>query len=454
MTIAINKKFFLYFSVIFITAISLWIRISYFQQTVIDIPVRGDAVSYVQYAKNIIQYGTFSKDKKSPPTPDSYWAPGYPTFLAGVIIVGDISGIDSYQLAMYSQVVFGTLIAVLTLLLGRLFLNQYWSLLPSILVSLSPHLISMGGYLLTETLFSFLLLASIYTFSLAFGNKSRLLFSLSGLLFGLSYLVNPVMLFIPIFLAISAGLSYMMKGMKIKNICTNLLAPFLMIFLVIFASWFTRGMVNIPLGQASSSDRLLTNLIIGSHSDFFDFWRNNPRDKNNPATKDGQIINGSFSTFGKLMASRILDDPTHYAKWYLIDKPILLWSWNILFGQGDIYVYPTIISLYQRSRLSLISYSIMKSAHYWLYGCALLGFVFLFRANKHVPYIPIFLYITLIGISAIYVISQSEPRYSIPLRPEMYLCAVFFVYRLFSYTRQIGKSHKLRASECSETFDS
>ncbi len=422
------------FSLVFITVLSLWIRLSYFEEIVIDTPIRGDAAHYVQYANNLLEYKIFSKGRgNATPKPDAYWAPGYPVLIAISMVVGDKLNIDAYEFLMYLQIVLGVLTAVLTFLLGRLFLNRNWSIIPAILVSLSPHLISMGGYVLTETLFTFLILLAIYSFSIALINKSKLYFTISGLFFGFSYLVNPVMFFAPILLVIAVGVVSSSSENKEKTGIKHMLVFCLLSFFVVMGSWTVRNILNVPPSSSSSSERLLTNLVIGSHSNFYDVWRANPRDPNNPATKDEEALEGSYAAFASLLSERITHDPGHYAKWYLIDKPILLWNWNILIGQGDIYVYPVIVSLYQRSKLAIATYSIMKSLHYWLLGFAILGFFLLFKDAK--SEVPMFLYITLVYISAVYVVTQSEARYSIPLRPEMYLCAVFFVSKVFDYLK-------------------
>ncbi len=196
-------------------------------------------------------------------------------------------------------------------------------------------------------------------------------------------------------------------------------------------------MINVQSGQSSSSNRLFKNLVIGSHSDFFDIYRANPRDPKNPATKDLKILNKSYSAFTGLLLKRFIQNPGHYAKWYLIDKPILLWSWDILIGQGDIFVYPVKVSFYDKSKIASATHLTMMSIHYWLFGFAIMGGILLFKSINSMPHTPIFLYITLIYVSAVYVVTQSEPRYSIPLRPEMYLCAVFFISKTFEYLKSI-----------------
>ncbi len=429
-----STRFYLY--IILIAVLSLWIRFSYFKQTIIYNPVMKDAKNYVQYANNLIEYSTFSKSSGTiSPKPDSFWAPGYPAFLATSIIIAKKLGINPYTVVMYSQVVLGVLISVLTLLLGRLFLSKAWSVLTAVLVSFSPHMISMGGYLLTETLFSFLLLAAIYSFSIAYDKKKWWIFIVSGLFFGLSYLVNPVMFFAPILLVLVAVCIFNSGKSKLSVSLKPKLITCLIVFFVIAGAWSLRNMISVQSGQPSGSSRLFTNMVIGSHSDFYDIWRANTRDPENPATKDFKTLNGSYSAFTRLLLGRVIQDPGHYAKWYLIDKPILLWSWNILIGKGDIFVYPVKVSLYDNSTIALATFLIMKSTHYFLFGFAVLGIMFLFKNTNSISHIPIFLYIILIYISAVYVVTQSEPRYSIPMRPEMYLCAVFFISKIVEYLK-------------------
>ncbi|MBI9082565.1 MAG: glycosyltransferase family 39 protein [Desulfobacterales bacterium] len=401
-----------------------------------------DAKSYVQYANNLVDYSTFSKSSgNSSPEPDSFWAPGYPAFLAASIIAAKNLGINSYILVMSSQVVLGVLISVLTLLIGRLFLSKAWSILAAVLVSFSPHMISLGGYLLTETLFSFLLLAAIYSFSIAYIDRKWSAFIVSGLFFGLSYLVNPVIFFAPILLVLVSGYLFASSKSELSVSIKLKLISCLIVFFVIAGAWSVRNKISVKSGQLSGSNRLFINLVIGSHSNFYDIWRTNNRDPENPATKDSKVLKGSYSGFIKLLLERAIQHPGHYAKWYLIDKPILLWSWNILIGQGDIFVYPVKVSIYDKSRIALATYFTMRSIHYWLFGFAVVGIIFLFKGTSAIPHTPIFLYITLIYISAVYVVTQSEPRYSIPMRPEMYLCAVFFISKIFEYLKFIKEQN-------------
>ncbi len=185
-----------------------------------------------------------------------------------------------------------------------------------------------------------------------------------------------------------------------------------------------------------SSSRLLTNLIIGMHSDFHELWRANRNDPNNPATLDAQLIGDSYRLFLERLRELFRAEPLAMSQWYLVGKPLQLWSWNILTGAGDIYIYSLVQSLYQESQLALASYVGMKSAHPWLAAAALLGALSTATVERWRRAPALVITIALLYISAVYVATQAEPRYSIPLRPEMYILAVYFVYCLRKLARQ------------------
>jgi len=443
-----NKKagfFIKSIAIVIVAALALTIRISYFHNTEYDQPIRGDAAQYVVYAQNIQEFATFSKDRiNSPPHPDSYWAPGYPFFLAAIFEFSKPE--NAYYRVLLAQSIIGALITLFTMLLASLFLKNIWVILSGLLVAFSPHLISIGSLHLTESLFSFTLLLALYFSALSLIKRSRVILLLAAIMFGLSYLINPVMFFTPFLIApfIYSYLSRPEKEHSTKQ-ALNTTILFLAVFILPVSGWALRNQLNTPPDAPSSSERLLTNMIIGSHSNYYDVYRQNPRNPDNPAAVDTRNINGSTTLFLETMKERIATDPAHYAYWYLLKKPVLLWNWNILMGQGDIFVYPVITSLYQKSNLALASYTIMKSLHYWVFAFALLGVIpLLIQPNKkpeeHV--IIIMLYITLFYISSVYVVTQSEARYSIPLRPEMYLCAVFFISSVFSYLKKNKREPK------------
>lgn len=411
------------FICIFILA--LFIRLIYALALEMPIPIRGDGVHYVQYASNLIEHFTFSKDRSPNPVPDSYWAPGYPIFLAFCMLVAKFVGIHFYPLTLLVQAVFGAVVAALSYKLGRQVLSHKGALFAAVFTTFSPHLISHGGYILSETLLSFLLITSIYIYIQATSSRNKRLYLLSGLFFGCSYLVNPVILVVPI----SMVLYVLIFGGERK-----IWAPIFTIgFFIVVSIWGIRGL-TLTDGKASTSDRAFENLIIGSHDVYHDMWKANPRDKNNPYEIDLKKYKDNHEAFYKKLMTRIIENPGHYFKWYLIQKPMDLWGWDILVGQGDIYVYTVSSSLYSKSKLALLSWTLMKHTHYLLLFLLVVGMMLVYREkDTQIKENVITLYIMLISMSMVYVILHSDARYSVPMRPEMYICAVYAMKIIYKY---------------------
>jgi 4-amino-4-deoxy-L-arabinose transferase-like glycosyltransferase len=412
-----SKKLIILISfLLFITAFV--VRFNFYIDTNIRKPLIGDAKYYVVYANNIVKNNTFSKEKINP-KPDSFWSPGYPTFLAINLYISEITGFDYYDTVVIFQMLLGSIVVVLTFLLGNMFLNFWWSLSAALLTIISPHLISYSIFLITETLFSFLLLSGIYFFCSYLNKNRKYLLWLSGLIFGLAYLTNQVLFFYPLLIILL--LAFFKKITLRKSI------PFFLIYFIFVFSWSIRNSINVEEGSLDSSNRLLTNLVIGMHADYHDIWRKNPRDPNNPADIDLIKFNGSYSLFLETLADRIKNSPMHYLKWYFIEKPINLWGWEIAVGSFDVFVYPVITSPYHSNTLFKISHKVMKTVHYWLFLFSCLSLVLMVYYWKQTKVEVVLIIGSIIYVSAVYVITQADSRYSVPLRPEMYLLAMYFL---------------------------
>lgn len=413
-----------------ILASAVFLRYSYNEVSQVKNPMTGDAAQYVAYALNLSRHHTFSKDRVNiPPQPDSYWAPGYPFLLAGMVELSSATGISEYKLTLHAQILMGVLTVLLTYLLGAMLLPGYWPLIPAALTAASPHLVSLGNYLLTETLFTFILLLSLYLACAASQRQSTRLAGAAGISLAIAYLVNPVSVFLGPLLAGAFFLCgpHTGKAARVKAAVTLILPLALAV-----TAWTLRAQ-SIETGDgAGSSQRLLANLIVGMHSDFHETWRANPGDPNNPATLDAQMIGQSYSLFVQRLGELFVEKPLSMLHWYLLGKPAQLWNWSILTGAGDIYIYSVVTSLYQESQWALASYALMKSAHAWLAAAAFLSIpaILIFQRWRQTP--ALFTALALVYISCVYIATQAETRYSIPLRPEMYLLAVYFIYQLIN----------------------
>jgi len=374
------------FLLFIIFATALQIRIQYVNQTVVDIPIRADARQYVVYAYNLFN-GTFSKDLPNGsaiPRPDSFRSPGYPLFIVLVFALG-----GDTENVVYAQAVLSALAVLITFGIGIQFLPLWGSVFASVLVAISPHLISTASYILTETLFSFTFLLSIFLFILASKKHSTLLFTGSGLLFGYTYLINQTAIFIP-FLFIFLLLVRRIRG--------NKLLPKIVLFMVIYsvfpAGWALRNTVSLSPHAPRGSDRAVKTL---SHGAYPGFVYKNLNLKYMPYKEDPMqpAFGTSLRNFRKIFWTRFKERPVRYLSWYLFEKPYYLWSWNNLQsqvggnlgrGRGDVYVYPVKTSLYLTSAGANLSRNIMKHLHPVILVLALVGVFLVFikyRSRKN-----------------------------------------------------------------------
>ena len=419
--------------------IALVARLSYVTHTEVYLPIRKDARYYYIYAHNLVHHHVYSMQTAEKPIPDSFWAPAYPALLAAILYFTDAKYF--YKSTLLVQAIIGALITVMVFAIGVHFLPSWAAAGAGILTACSPHLISLGGYLLTETLFTFMLISFLLAYFRALKTQKVMWCGIAGILAGISYLVNPVIFFLPFLIAILFFLRHPEARYPLATGKKKMITALLVTFMLPFLLWSLRGQLNVPSTSMSSADRALTNFIIGAHHDFFDILQANIRDPNNPAEIDKKAVNGSWAKFARILSQRIYENPGHYAKWYLYDKPRLLWSWNILVGQGDIYVYPVITSWFKTSKSAILIHLIMKSIHGWLFIIGSLGILFIFKKiRRPEDEMVIAVYVMAVYVSAVYVILQAEPRYSIPLRPAMYLCAMFGLWQISHWTKSLFNS--------------
>jgi 4-amino-4-deoxy-L-arabinose transferase-like glycosyltransferase len=424
----ISKKSILLLGLIF--AAALFIRFQYVHLAIDEIFSGRDARQYLNYANNLVYHGIFSKSSSVKQLqPDSFRSPGYPLFVALTILVG---GEQKYlPLLIYTQAALSALLVPLTFFSGIFFLPAAAAMVATIFVAFSPHLITITGCVLTETLTAFLLLTAMCCFQYAWPKKSISFFILSAFFFGCTYLTNETVLFLPLLLvAISVVLSGSGRIRTFFGGISGKIAIFIIIFSFFPFGWALRNQIQVTSDAPKGMDRAIATL---SHGTYPGFIYKNPRYKRFPYREDPlqPAFGSSFENFTQILWSRVKKEPYRYAKWYIIEKPYYFWSWDIIQGVGDIYIYPVPISFFKVSGFGRMIRTVMKLLHPF---CLLLvivcgpGLYYKYRSQikrdiSHSS--PVLPFTVCIYFTAIYMIFAPLPRYSIPLRPELYLCAVW-----------------------------
>jgi hypothetical protein len=136
-------------------------------------------------------------------------------------------------------------------------------------------------------------------------------------------------------------------------------------------------------------------------------------------------------------------EPLQHLQWYLVGKPVTLWSWNVVQGMGDVFIYEVRSSPYFGAPVFQVTHRLMQSIHYPLVILGLLGaiLVWLPRWGATVDGSVLFasrsVSILLFYYTALHMVGAPFPRYSIPLQPFLYGMAVFCLVMLARWNKSV-----------------
>src|SRR3989344_1689930 len=152
----------------------------------------GDATGYVLLAQNILEHQVFSFSRQEPLVPDSFRAPGYPLFLAGLFSI-----FHSWIAVLIAQALLVSAAPVLLYILLRPYHERaaWWG---SILFAFEPVRLFTSSTLLSDALFTCLSLGSLVLLSAAAARRSLWRVAGAGLVLGLAILVRPIAQFLPL----------------------------------------------------------------------------------------------------------------------------------------------------------------------------------------------------------------------------------------------------------------
>ncbi len=401
-------------AILVITMFALVWRMHYVIEAHVFHPVRGDAIDYAAYAQNLAQYGVFSKspDAGIPPSPDSFRDPGYPAFLAIMLKLSN-SWDACYAAILLIQACLSALSVAFALLLLRDVLRLPWLIAAGLLMALWPHLVTTAGYLLPETQTGFLCVGGLLLLRLGLGRKSAIVMALAGISLALAALTNAVLLlFVPLLVAWFAWHHAASR---------HLLLAFALAWLLLPGGWAIRNSL-LPSSQTSTS-RAAMNLVQGSWPEYHDAYRKVviKSDSSGAAILDAvenevAALQSGPRDWWHLAANRFRDEPWTMLAWYL-HKPIDLWGWGIDMGQGDIYVYPTADSPFNTETPYRVSVAVCYGLNPIVMLLSALAVLACLVRGKAVDAPMLAAAFLLAYFTLVYAVFQSEPRYSIALRP-------------------------------------
>ena len=436
--------------VVFLFCVALGIRLLYQHESVVDNPVRADAGSYLCTALNLLKFGVYSEapphpDRK-PPKSRTDLSPGYPIFLSVLIKQLKTKSIDSFiDRVLARQAIMGALVSILTFFLARFCLSSLWSAFTGLLTALSPHLIAMDGYLLTESLFTLVMILGILTLMLSWKNKNGIMAVIAGIFITLSFYIRAINIFLLFFLALiffidSKGQSFFTKKIWVKQLSFLLLGYIIITFShFVFEKQF--DVHNKSDDKYISTESTWGNIVRGAYPGFFykdgikygnSAWRVDPKYK--------KMLENKKYAF-TVLKNRFTEHPFSFLKWYLGGKIFFMWHWDNIYN-GDVYIYPMKRKGFQENFFLYSIYKAMRYIHWPLFILTLISPIIvlvLWRYNKfalraRMLFAPILVFAYTAGILTIL---QPLPRYSIPLRPFAYIMAIFSLSYLIQYLKSL-----------------
>jgi len=426
-----SRRWFVFLCIFFVLALGIYQRLEIVLETEVDNPLRADAGHYFAYAYNLRNHGVYSDDsiRSRPdhdPAPNAVANPGYPIFLTA--FVPQSTNKQSINRALFKitfvQALLSSIVVLLIYVISLRFLPLTTALLVALLTAMSPHLINANIYILTEALFSFLLVTFIWLLGRKVESHHVCVMLGCGLLLGVASLVRPSLQFfiIPFFLLI------WLTDRKHKGLIKATVMA--MGFIAMLSPWMLRNYMT--LGYLSDqSQRYINTLHYGMYPDFM--YRNDPKTfgypyRHNP---DSELLSQDISAVLNEIQFRFSEQPLRHLRWYLIGKPKALWSWHTVQGVGHGFIYPVKKTPYLNNIILVSSHLAMQLLHYPLVILGLLGSVAVWipgiysgmtRAQRFQLWTVSML---LIYFTVLHTVTLPLPRYAIPLRPMLYLMAAF-----------------------------
>jgi 4-amino-4-deoxy-L-arabinose transferase-like glycosyltransferase len=354
-----NARYWIAFVVI--AALSTFMQFTNVRETEQGGVVHGDGVKYVFYAYNLKHHDTFSRVQSfsvpTPPTvaPDKLTLPGYPWFLSRFLGEGEpdfafLARVES------AQALLGVLSTMLAFLIALRLAPFGWAVAAGVLVATQPHLVLIGDYLLTEPLFTPLLLGFVLAGLRAASSDGKTWHAaLCGLLLGFACLVRPQLQAIPWLLLLAVCFSPRLRP-RLKQVALGAV-----VFAAVVLPWQLRNThVERPQGDP---DLLAASIYHGTFPNFM--YQGDPRTLGYAYRYDpdqaryAQDLSATLAHVRDLFAA----EPARYANWYLLGKPGAFLSWSMVAGEGDIYIYRVTRTPWQTRP----SFAFLRGLHFWLH---------------------------------------------------------------------------------------
>ena len=422
-----------------VVVVALALRWSFVAVGDVVSPLRVDAGQYAKYAENLVEHGVYSLSAANPPAPDSFRSPGYPLLLSLCRLVGGDT--HWHALALALQVALGTATVLLCYRLARSFLPFAAALGAAVACALSPHLVGSTTYVLTECATAFALTAGL---TLLVGARSRTRVVAAGACLAFAVSCNETLVFVPF---VVAWPLWRARGGAACVLCLAVaLAP--------FGAWTLR---NATTELARSGSERVTASI--SHGSYPAMVYRDPRLRGFPYREDPEqpAFGASWHDLGRVLGERVAAEPWRHVRWYLLEKPVWLWSWDIVQGH-DAFVYEIANNLYDDQPIARATHTAMRWLHWpmMLLALAAVGAA-LFRARRGeasaATTAATMLAFVVVGCTLMHMLVIPDPRYMQPVRPLLFVLAAAAAAALAPVVGRVQQRRGLRPAAATLASD-
>lgn len=427
------------FAVFFVLLLALFLRLQVVSLSANPTPVRADAVDYFMYSYNLNTYGIYSKSTegfavKKEPKSDSYRTPGYPFFLMPFINESTAT-IDDIDVVLYAQSILSFIAVIFFLFLAQKIFPFYISIVPAFFLAISPHIVNSNVYVLTESLFSSLLIAAIFACFYACNRKMPYFWITVGIVIGFASLVRPTLQF---YILVPVGLVVFSKGNEFLR--KKWITIFLLLgFFIIFGPWLIFKNNYVERNESDPRSLLTVGIYHGMFPDMMYQDRPETRGYAYRFDPNAESIPRSFESLGKELYRRFTEAPLKHATWYLLKKPMIYWQWDTISGWKDTFVYPLESTPYHYEPIFRVTHIISKITYPLVMLFALLGNIIIWipAATKNLSQRSVFTFkmisLLIIYFTLLHVVFAPYPRYSVPLKPFIFMMAMFPVSCVWRY---------------------
>jgi len=199
-----------------------------------DYSFRKDQDGYMRAGLNLLRHGVYTGSQIFPLTPHSFPAPGYSIITAVSWLI-----IPRFLFIAFWQNILFSLVVVFVYKFSKLFFNNFVSVGAALLMAFEPFSIFFSNAIMSETLFLFLFILSVYLLALFWKEQRWKYLIWSAILLGLAALVRQIAVFFyPV--VVFSLIVMLWKKVKWQKILKYALIN-LTIFLAVTAPWCIRN---------------------------------------------------------------------------------------------------------------------------------------------------------------------------------------------------------------------